>query len=173
MLELEIESIRLKQETDQRAIVLKTKDYDQYLVIFIGHFEVESIRLKLMNIDIERPLTHDLLVSIIENLGASVENIIITELKNDTFYAQIIMTLNGSLIKIDSRPSDALALAVRLSVPILVTEEVMDKAGIFIDHKNDPNDKKRYAQSIDPEELESLSAFTDFIDSLDLGDIGN
>ena len=107
MMELEIESIRVRQETKQRAIVLRVKESDLYLPIFIGHFEVEAIRLKLMDVEVPRPMTHDLLGSVIGNLGASVQRIIVSELKNDTFFAKIVVDYNGSSIEIDSRPSDA------------------------------------------------------------------
>ena len=80
MMELEIESIRVRQETKQRAIVLRVKESDLYLPIFIGHFEVEAIRLKLMDVEVPRPMTHDLLGSVIGNLGASVQRIIVSEL---------------------------------------------------------------------------------------------
>ena len=117
MMELEIESIRVRQETKQRAVVLRVKESDLYLPIFIGHFEVEAIRLKLMDVEVPRPMTHDLLGSVIGNLGGSVQRIIVSELKNDTFFAKIVVDYNGNSIEIDSRPSDALALAVELMLP--------------------------------------------------------
>ena len=91
MMELEIESIRVRQETKQRAVVLRVKDSDLYLPIFIGHFEVEAIRLKLMDVEVPRPMTHDLIGSIIGNLGGSVQRIVVSELKNDTFFAKIVV----------------------------------------------------------------------------------
>ena len=127
MMELEIESIRVRQETKQRAIVLRVKESDLYLPIFIGHFEVEAIRLKLMDVEVPRPMTHDLLGSVIGNLGASVQRIIVSELKNDTFFAKIVVDYNGSSIEIDSRPSDALALAVRTNAPIFAEDDVVGK----------------------------------------------
>ena len=121
MMELEIESIRVRQETKQRAVVLRVKESDLYLPIFIGHFEVEAIRLKLMDVEVPRPMTHDLLGSVIGNLGGSVQRIIVSELKNDTFFAKIVVDYNGNSIEIDSRPSDALALAVRTNAPVSYT----------------------------------------------------
>ena len=176
MMELEIESIRVRQETKQRAIVLRVKESDLYLPIFIGHFEVEAIRLKLMDVEVPRPLTHDLLGSVIGNLGASVQRIIVSELKNDTFFAKIVVDYNGSSIEIDSRPSDALALAVRTNAPIFAEDDVVERAGVSLDVESDESESMDAEESqtspVAEEELERLSAYTDFIDSLDLDDLG-
>ena len=176
MMELEIESIRVRQETKQRAIVLRVKESDLYLPIFIGHFEVEAIRLKLMDVEVPRPMTHDLLGSVIGNLGGSVQRIIVSELKNDTFFAKIVVDYNGSSIEIDSRPSDALALAVRTNAPIFAEEDVVERAGVSLDVESDESESMDAEESqtspVAEEELERLSAYTDFIDSLDLDDLG-
>ena len=176
MMELEIESIRVRQETKQSAIVLRVKESDLYLPIFIGHFEVEAIRLKLMDVEVPRPMTHDLLGSVIGNLGASVQRIIVSELKNDTFFAKIVVDYNGSSIEIDSRPSDALALAVRTNAPIFAEEDVVERAGVSLDVESDESESMDAEESqtspVAEEELERLSAYTDFIDSLDLDDLG-
>jgi len=174
VLELEIESIRVRQETQQRAVVLKVKDSDLYLPIFIGQFEVEAIRFKLMGVEVQRPMTHDLLGSIIGDLGGTIHSIVVSELKNDTFFAKIVIDSNGTLIEIDARPSDALALAVRSEAPIYAEDEVVEKAGVSLEfEEQDSTDEKTEGNEVNEEELESLSAFTDFIDSLDLEDIGN
>lgn len=174
MLELEIESIRVRQETQQRAVVLKVKDSDLYLPIFIGQFEVEAIRFKLMDVEVQRPMTHDLLGSVIGDLGGTIHSIVVSELKNDTFFAKIVIDTKGTLIEIDARPSDALALAVRSEAPIYAEDEVVEKAGVSLDfEKQDSSDEEGQGKQVNEEELESLSAFTDFIDSLDLEDIGN
>ena len=176
MMELEIESIRVRQEPKQRAIVLRVKESDLYLPIFIGHFEVEAIRLKLMDVEVPRPMTHDLLGSVIGNLGASVQRIIVSELKNDTFFAKIVVDYNGSSIEIDSRPSDALALAVRTNAPIFAEDDVVERAGVSLDVESDESESMDAEESqtspVAEEELERLSAYTDFIDSLDLDDLG-
>jgi len=174
VLELEIESIRVRQETQQRAIVLKVKDSDLYLPIFIGQFEVEAIRFKLMGVEVQRPMTHDLLGSIIGDLGGSIHSIVVSELKDDTFFAKIVIDSNGTLIEIDARPSDALALAVRSEAPIYAEDEVVEKAGVSLHvEKQNSSNEEGDGVPVNEEELESLSAFTDFIDSLDLEDIGN
>ena len=174
MLELEIESIRVRQETQQRAVVRKVKDSDLYLPIFIGQFEVEAIRFKLMNVEVERPMTHDLLGSVIDDLGGTIHSIVVSELKNDTFFAKIVIDTNGTLIEIDARPSDALALAVRSEAPIYAEDDVVEKAGVSLDfERENSSDEEGEEGQVNEEELENLSAFTDFIDSLDLEDIGN
>ena len=177
VLELEIESIRVRQETQQRAVVLRVKDSNLFLPIFVGHFEVEAIRLKLMDIEVQRPMTHDLLGSIIDNLGASVDRIIVSELKQDTFYAKIIVDCNGNTFEIDARPSDAIALAVRSGSPIFAEEAVLEKAGVNIedndlDQSEDSGEGTPAESSVPEDDLVNLSAFSDFIDSLDLEDLG-
>jgi bifunctional DNase/RNase len=176
VLELEIESIRVRQETQQRAVVLRVKDSNLFLPIFVGHFEVEAIRLKLMDIEVQRPMTHDLLDSIIENLGASVDKIVVSELKEDTFFAKIIVNANGEVFEIDARPSDAIALAVRAGSPIFAEESVLDKAGVNLDDKDLKQSETSSATIADnivsEDELVNLSVFNDFIDSLDLEDLG-
>jgi bifunctional DNase/RNase len=176
MLELEIESIRVRQETQQRAVVLRVKDSDLYLPIFIGPFEVEAIRFKLMDVEVQRPMTHDLLGSVIGDLGATVESIVVSDLQNDTFYAKIVMNYNGNVVEVDSRPSDAIALAVRANAPIFASDDVIEKAAVTLaveDAEEETDESALNEQTeVGEEELEKLSAFTDFIDSLDLGDIG-
>ena len=175
MRELEIESIRVRQETQQRAVVLRVKDSDLFLPIFVGHFEVEAIRIKLMDVEVQRPMTHDLLDDVIGNLGGSVKSIVVSELKNDTFYAKILVDYNNTIIEIDSRPSDAIALAVRTNAPIYAEDDVVDKAGVNLDAEvEEAKEVSNNSQQtpVDEDELKSLSAFTDFIDTLDLEDLG-
>ena len=175
MRELEIESIRVRQETQQRAIVLRVKDSDLFLPIFVGHFEVEAIRLKLMDVEVQRPMTHDLLDDVIGNLGGSVKSIVVSELRDDTFYAKILVDYNNTIIEIDSRPSDAIALAVRTNAPIYAEDDVVDKAGVNLDAEVEEakaTSNNRQQTPVDEDELQSLSAFTDFIDTLDLEDLG-
>ena len=175
MQELEIESIRVRPETSQRAVVLKVKDSNLFLPIFIGQFEVEAIRLKLLNVDVPRPMTHDLLDSVIGNLGGKVNSIVVSELKEDTFFAKIVMECQGDVLEIDARPSDAIALAVRTNSPIYAEEAVINQAGIPLEQDAEASDSgagnNEDRASVHEEELEKLSAYTDFIDTLDLGEI--
>ena len=181
MLELMIDSIRVSLMNYQRVVILKEKDSDRYLPIWIGPAEADAIAVKLQDISVPRPLTHDLLRSIIDSLGGSVNHILVNDLESDTFYAKIFMSVNGKNVEIDSRPSDAIALAVRAKVPIFVEEKVLDKAGILLDKETGkpiiPGDASGAGQEekspeVKEEELRRMSAFTDFINSLDLEDFG-
>lgn len=175
MIEVAIDSIRVSLMNYQRVVILREKTADRYLPIWIGPAEADAIAAKLQGVKLERPLTHDLLRSTIDALGAKVNSIIVYDLKNDVFYAKILLNVDGGQIEVDSRPSDALALAVRVEVPIYVDESVMDKAGILLDREGKPLDEKSVIEGKDKvtdEELKKMSAFRDFIDTLDLDDFG-
>ena len=188
MLEMTIESIRvglmnpqLTRLNSQYVVMLKEKEAERYLPIFIGQAEANAIAIKLRGETLPRPLTHDLLRSIVDSLGASVDSIIVSELKNDTFYAKIILNVDGGQMEVDARPSDALALAVRTDVPIYAEEAVLDKAGISLDKdagtgelaiEGGASGAESKGRKISDEELGKLSIFTDFIDTLDLEDFG-
>ena len=167
MVEMTIESIRVSMLNYQRVVILKEKSAERFLPIWIGPAEADAIAVKLQEVTVPRPLTHDLLSSVIDALGASVNSIIICDLRNDTFFAKIILAVNGKNIEVDSRPSDAIALAVRVKAPIFADESVLNKAGIIIDPETG---KPAPAQEIPPEEMERMSAFREFIESLDLSD---
>lgn len=167
MLEMTIESIRVSMLNHQRVVILKEKDAERFLPIWIGPAEADAIAVKLQEYQVPRPLTHDLLGNIIGALGATVNSIIVSDLQNDTFFAKIILAVDGKQVEIDSRPSDAIALAVRIKVPIFAEEAVLEKAGIIIDPETG---KPAPARDIPPEELERMSAFRDFIETLDLSD---
>ena len=175
MIEVAIDSIRVSLMNYQRVVILREKTADRYLPIWIGLAEADAIAAKLQGVKLERPLTHDLLRSTIEALGAKVNSINIFDLKNDVFYAKILLSVDGGQIEVDSRPSDALALAVRVEVPIYVDESVMDKAGILLDREGKPLEEKNIIEGkekVTDEELKKMSAFRDFIDTLDLDDFG-
>jgi bifunctional DNase/RNase len=128
----------------------------------------------LQGISVPRPLTHDLLRSVIDSLGAKVNSIVVCDLKNDTFFAKVILSLDGGQLEIDSRPSDALALAVRAEVPIYADETVLDKAGVVLDKDSGkllPHETKNgKGEKVSKEEIDKMSAFSDFINTLDLED---
>ena len=177
MLELTIDSIRVSPMNYQRVVILKEKDSDRYLPIWIGPAEADAIAVKLQDLTVPRPLTHDLLRTIIDDLGGSVKHILVNDLQNDTFYAKIVIQVNGDLKEVDSRPSDAMALAVRTQVPIFAEESVMEKAGILLDKETGkpiPPEAATGGQSaeVKEEELRRMSAFTEFINDLDLEDFG-
>jgi uncharacterized protein len=180
MIEMTIDSIRVSLMNYQRVVILKEKTAERYLPIWIGPAEADAIAVKLQGVNVPRPLTHDLLRSVIDSLGASVNSILVSDLKNDTFFAKINLNVDGGTVEIDSRPSDALALAVRADVPIYADETVLEKAGIFLDQEtgkplsdNEPlpdNKQEGPKKKISEEELGKLSAFKDFINTLDLED---
>jgi len=165
MIEMTIDSIRMSLMNYQRVVILKEKDGERYLPIWIGPAEADSIAIKLQDVEVPRPMTHDLLCSAIQALGAKVNSIVVNELRNDTFYARIFIVVDGRDLEIDSRPSDAIALAVRVEVPIYADEAVLEKAGILL-----PADGKQGDLSDD--ELNKLSPFKDFVDTLNLDDLG-
>jgi bifunctional DNase/RNase len=170
VIEVTIESIRMNLMNYQRVVILKEKDADRYLPIWIGHAEADAIAVRLQDVAVARPLTHDLLGSVIATLGARVESVIVNDLSNDTFYAKIILDVNGNTVEIDSRPSDALALAVRVKVPIFAEDAVLDKAGVIMDQEEPALTPGESRARVNEEELERMSAFRDFIESLDLDD---
>lgn len=172
MLEMSVESIRVSLINYQRVVILKEKESDRFLPIWIGPAEADAIAIELQEVAVARPLTHDLLRSVITSLGAKVVSIIINDLATDTFYARIILDANGRHVEIDSRPSDAIALAVRVKVPIFAEETVLDRAGIVLEKETAARDGTEAVTPVDEQEIERMSAFKDFINSLDLEDFG-
>ncbi len=173
MKELSIESIRLSLMNYQRVVILREKEADRYLPIWIGPAEADAIAVRLQDVSVARPLTHDLLRNAIEQLGGKVLYILVNDLANDTFFARIVLEVKGETMEIDSRPSDAIALAVRVEAPIFAEESVLDRAGVLLDEDGQPagtTDDDGSRKPVDPAELERLGAFKDFIDGLDLSD---
>ena len=175
MVEMTIESIRVSLMNYQRVVILKEKESDRYLPIWIGPAEADAIAVRLQDVQVARPLTHDLLRTVIEELGGSIEHIFVNDLSNDTFFAKIVLKVDGRSVDIDARPSDAIALAVRAQVPIYADESVLEKAGVRLDEESGTiegvSDTKE-SKEASPEELEKLSPFSDAIEGLDLEDFG-
>ena len=167
MVEMTIDSIRVSLMNYQRVVILREKGTNRYLPIWIGPAEADAIAVKLQNVELSRPLTHDLLQSVITTLGASVDYIVVSGLKDDTFYASLALSVDGEKLDIDSRPSDALALAVRVGAPIYADESVLEKAGIVLEEEAG---KRVSEDRLDEQELQGLSAYKDFINTLDLED---
>lgn len=165
MVEVKIDSIRVSLMSQHRVAILKDEVGERYLPIWIGPFEADAITVELQEIEMARPLTHDVLQTMINDLGGAVSHIVIRELRNDVFYAFIVLDQKGQRLEIDSRPSDAMALAVRVRVPIFVEDEVMERAGIIPEE-----DIEEQIEGVDDV---GLSAFSDFMDSLDLDDLDN
>ncbi|MBM3131622.1 MAG: bifunctional nuclease family protein [Chloroflexi bacterium] len=170
MIEMTIDSIRVSMMNYQRVVILKEKDAERFLPIWIGPAEADAIAIKLQGVTPPRPLTHDLLESSITALGARVNSIVVSDLQNDTFYAKLVLDVNGQRLELDSRPSDAMALAIRANAPIYADETVLDRAGILLDSETGkpmPQHKGNKAE-VTEEELKSFSAFRDFINTLDM-----
>lgn len=173
MREMNIESIRLSMVNFQRVVILREKESDRYLPIWIGPAEADAIAVRLQDVAVARPLTHDLLRNMIEQLGGRVAYIVVNDLSNDTFFARIVLEVSGETMEIDSRPSDAIALAVRVDAPIFAEEGVLDRAGVILDEEGQPHavgEGGVRGAPLDPAELEKLGAFKDFIEGLDLSD---
>src|SRR5512133_3928637 len=131
MVEVVIDSVRVSLTNQQRIVVLRELNNERYLPIWIGPYEAEAITIALQEIEVARPQTHDLLKSILTTLNARLVRIEVVSLKEDVFYGNLVVEVDGRTVYIDSRPSDALALAARSHVPILVSKEVMDSAGVI------------------------------------------
>lgn len=175
MIELRIESIRVSLMNYQRVVVLKEKEAERFLPIWIGAAEADAIAVRLQDVSVARPMTHDLFFNTLKEFGASVQRVVVNDLNNDTFYARIHIQVDGRSFEIDSRPSDALALAVRTDAPIFAEEAVLDKAGVIMDPEGEVAGTTQSGERVAPapvkeEDLEKMSAFRDFIEGLDLDD---
>ena len=175
MVEMTIDSIRASPMNFQRVVILKESTTGRYLPIWVGPNEADAIAVKLHDVPLPRPLTHDLLGTVIGALGAAVNCMVVCDLREDTFYAKLYLQIDGKTIEVDSRPSDAMALAVRVKAPIYVEESVLSKAGFVMDKESGKptpldTDEIKGAEQLSDEELKRLSAFHEFINSLDLRD---
>ena len=177
MIEMSVEFVRVSMQNYNRVVILKEKESDRYLLIWIGPAEAEAIAMRLGDVQPPRPQTHDLLRNVIDALDAQVSYVLVNDLNNDTFYARIVLDANGRTVEVDSRTSDAIALAVRSQVPIYADESVLERAGILLDREQEEAiapagslGQNEPVSRVNPEELEKMSAFKDFIESLDLDD---
>ena len=161
MIEVTLETIQVSLVSAHRVVVLKEAETDRHLTIWIGPCEAEAISIGIKGIDVRRPLAHDVIVNVISALGAELRHIVISDLADNTFYATLVLSTQDGEVHVDARPSDALATAVRLGVPIYVAESVMDEAGAM------PEQNVLDQASADSE---SLGVFRDFLSSLDMGD---
>jgi bifunctional DNase/RNase len=179
MIEVVIDSVRVSLTNQQRIVVLREVNTERYLPIWIGPYEAESITIALQEIEVARPQTHDLLKNMIGALNARLLRIEVVSLKDEVFYGNLVVEMEGRTLNIDSRPSDALALAVRAHVPILVAREVLESAGVM--PEEDVRNQKPPAAppapsraSAEPEAEggeERLSVFEDFLQNLDLDNL--
>ncbi len=146
-----VESVRVHMLSSQHVVILKEVGRDRYLPIWIGPWEANAIAMKLQDLTPERPLTHDLFATTIERLGATIRQVVVSDLADETYRARLLLDIDGREVDIDARPSDAIALAVRAGVTIYATEAVLDRGGVVPEESED----------------DKLAVFRDFVNSLD------
>ena len=178
MVEVVIDSVRVSLMSSQRVVVLRQMEVERYLPIWVGPYEAENITVALQEVEVSRPLTHDLLKNVFSLLNSKILRIEIVALKEDIYFGNIVAETNGKIINVDSRASDAIALAVRAHVPVMVSQTVMDEAGI-VPEKNlqeetssEPAEKLAPGANAKPEDEKRLDVFEDFLNKLgtDKGD---
>ncbi|MGE5358159.1 MAG: bifunctional nuclease family protein [Bacteroidales bacterium] len=153
--EMTIKGLMVDPITNMPIIILRDKDGQKVLPIWVGIFEANAIALQIENVSTPRPMTHDLLKNIIADLDAAVEKVVVSDLKDNTFYAMIHIRMGRHLVAVDSRPSDAIALALRAKAPIFVEEAVIENARTLdiTTDKADADRLQKWLESLDPEEL--------------------
>lgn len=160
MIEVVIDSIRVSLMSQQRMVILKELNSDRYLAIMVGIYEAEHLTLALQDVEVARPMTYDLFVNILDTLNAEVTHVEVVSLNEDTYFGNIVISISGTLHNIDSRPSDAMNLAIRMGAPIFVAEEVLDEAGLIPEEN---------LSEVGPEEeldSERLSVFENYLDQI-------
>lgn len=169
MIETVVESININLVTRNRVVFLKEVNGNRHLPIWIGDFEAHAIAMELQLSASPRPLPYDLIKNIVTDLNGSIERVVVNDLAHDVFFARIVIEAGGRTIEIDSRPSDAIAVAVRAKCPILVADSVMDRAGV---NPDDDSDDEAIDEAAEPASLsgDQLGIFRDFINTLDLDD---
>jgi bifunctional DNase/RNase len=173
MVEVVIDSIRVSLISQQRIVILREVDADRYLPIWIGIYEAEAIALALQDVEVARPLTWDLLKNVFNIMDARLLRVEVTSLHDDTYYGNIVAEVDGRKIDIDSRPSDAIALAVRAHVPILVARPILDSVGVIPEEDmQESGGEKSEQPPAPPADIneENLSVFEDFLDNLEIDD---
>lgn len=168
MIRVMVDSIRVSLLTQHRVVVLREEGSRRYLPIWIGPFEADAIAMAIQGHEPQRPLTHDLLKATINEMNGQVSRILINDIHDNTFFAQVVISLHGRDVEIDARPSDAIALAVRTDVPIYVQPHVLDQAGVYFDEDDQPVVSESREEGEPEMNEENLSLFRDFIDTLDL-----
>jgi uncharacterized protein len=148
--EMVVESVRVHMLSSQHVVILRDAQRERYLPIWIGPWEANAIAMRLQGVTPERPMTHDLFTRTLAELGAEIKQIVVSDLADDTFRARLYLEVDGRSVDVDARPSDAIALAVRNSVPIFATDAVLDRAGVVPETEED----------------EKLSVFREFVNSL-------
>jgi bifunctional DNase/RNase len=158
MQRMQIYGVSFDMVGKQPIVLLKTSEGNRFLPIWIGHPEAAAILMRLQGASTPRPMTHDLLTDLLEQLDAKCERVSVTELRDNTFYASITISVNGSEIDIDSRPSDAIALAVRCQAPIFAADDVIEESSIEFEHEVEDQDEvvekfKDFLDQVSPEDF--------------------
>ena len=176
LVEMVVESVRVHMLSSRHVVILKESEHDRYLPIWIGPWEASAIAMKLQGLTADRPLTHDLFATALENLGVRVDRVVISTLAEETYHARLHLERDGALFEIDSRPSDALALAVRTGGRIFASEAVLEQAALGGDAATGVDDPSG-EMDIEGSPLEAtgekivdprLDVFRDFVNSLDV-----
>ena len=149
--EMVVESVRVHMLSSQHVVILRDTVRERYLPIWIGPWEANAIAMRLQGVTPERPMTHDLFSTTLEQLGVTIRQIVVSDLADDTFRARLFLELDGKSLEMDARPSDAIALAIRAGVPIFASDAVLDRAAVIPESA----------------EEENLSVFREFINSLE------
>lgn len=179
MIRVVVDSIRVSLLTQHRVVVLRETDSKRYLPIWIGPFEADAIAMAIQGHEPQRPMTHDLLKSMIGEMGGQISHILVNDIQDNTFFARIVIEQHGRMIEVDARPSDAIALAVRTDVSIFVEAQVLDQAGVLFDEDEQSGTPEPQggepAGEGEPESEpdlndDSMSIFRNFINTLDLDD---
>jgi bifunctional DNase/RNase len=160
MVEVVIDSIRVSLMSQQRVVILRELNSERYLPIMVGIYEAEHLTLALQDVEVSRPLTYDLFVNILDTLDAEVTHIEVISLKDETYFGNIVISVNGTIHNIDSRPSDAMNLAIRMQVPIFVAEEVLEEAGLT---PEEDLSEKGLDEEVDPDRL---SVFENYLEQI-------
>ena len=179
-IEMIVESVRVHMPTGRHVLVLRETDAGRLLMVWVGPWEASAIAMKLQGLTPERPLTHDLFATVLTTLDVRVERIVITDLADETYHARLVLNRLGERHEIDARPSDAIALAVRLGVPVYASSDVLDRAATLPDDDDDTEDddedaaSARRRKAAEPETTDEvldqtrLAIFREFVNSLDV-----
>jgi hypothetical protein len=154
-IEMTIKGLMVDPITNMPIIILRDKDGQRVLPIWVGVFEANAIALQIENVTTQRPMTHDLLRNVIHDLRGRIDKIVVSDLKENTFYALIYLTVGGEVMALDARPSDAIALALRARAPIFVEETVIDsaKTADLVPDKGETERLQKWLESLDPDDM--------------------
>lgn len=176
MIEVVIDSIRVGLMSQQRVVILREAEAERYLAIWIDPYMAEQITFALQEVEVARPMTHDLIREMLRGMDARVTRVEVLSLKADVYYGNIVVEVDGRTVNVDSRPSDALAIAVRTHVPILVARDVMDAAAIIPEDDLEEGEDSSFeevtgepdGEELEPENVGRLEVFEDFLENLNI-----